>query len=240
MNMVFSEPVVLSSLIAERLDDFSVNSTIRDIIELSISDPHHVADSAVSLPLLPTENDQITTMVTDIGRVISHQSVELKFFEEMEVTQQLPPVVDALFAWESRSGDVELCTFVNDGGELFYDSSNSSLLKNVEVTGVSSLKMTEDFAVATHDRSGSMNHNSFIFSRKSPNKIVNQTIPTIYPIDTAAFLLSNKSCYLFLEMEFNSPIYCRPLNSNAPYSIAQNISAIDARMVSKKFFFVFK
>lgn len=240
MSMVFSEPVALSSLIAESLDDLSVNSTIRDIIELPVDEPHHVAESGFFVPLVSTEIDHLSNMVTEIGRVISHQSVELKFFEEMTVTQQLPRVVDALFAWESRSGEVELCSFVNEHGELYYDSSLSPLLKEVEVTGVSSLKVSNDFAVATLDRSKNNKHHSFIFSRKLSSKIENQTIPTTYPIDTAAFLLSNKSCYLFLEMSTNSPIYCRPLDSSRPYSLVQNISTIDARMVRRILRILFK
>ena len=232
MKVVFSEPVLLSKLIASSLVDFSTNSTIRDIIELPLNASHHLAGATTFAPQeVPLENASLSTVMKDINRVISRQSIELKFFEETPVSQKLPPVVDAIFAWESRSGEVELCSFVEENGELFYGSSTSPLLTNVHVTGVSSLKETEDFAVAALDRTEGQKHDSFIFSQVSPRKLEKQTVATDFPIDAAAFLLYNQTCYLFLEKTSKSPIYCRPLGSNRTYSLAQYLPTVDARLV---------
>lgn len=230
-DMVFSKPVAVSKLIVNSLDDSSTNSTIRDIIELPLNASHHLAEVAFVPEATSIKNTSISTLIKEIDRVISRQSIELKFFEETPVSQKLPPVVDALFAWETRDGEIELCSFVDEDGELFYGSSTSPLLTNVHVTGVSSLKETEDFAVAALDRSETQKHDSFIFSQISPKIMAKQTIPTNFPIDTTAFSLHNQTCYLFLEKTSKSPIYCRPFGVNGTYTLTQHLPTVDARLV---------
>ncbi len=230
-DMVFSEPVVVSRLIVNSLKDSSTNSTIRDIIELPLNAPHHLAGVTFVPEASSIENTSISTLIKEIDRVISRQSIELKFFEETSVSQKLPPVVDALFAWETRDGQIELCSFVDEDGELFYGSSTFPLLTNIHVTGVSSLKETEDFAVAALDRSEAQKHDSFIFSQISPEIMAKQIIPTNFPIDATAFFLHNQTCYLFLEKTSKSPIYCRPLGVNGTYTLTQHLPTVDARLV---------
>jgi hypothetical protein len=229
--VVFSEPVVLSSLIAGRLQDSSSNSTIGDIITLPLNASHHIAIS----PSIPQETRQLSlsSLVQKIKRVVSRQSAELKFFEEMELPGTLPPAADYVYAWETKDGKVELCSYDEAQGELFYGSSTSPLLKGVELSGVAYLKAAEDFAVAALNRSSSMqqNHDSYIFSPKSSSKIEKQTIPTQVPIGATAFLISNSSCYLFLELTSESTIYCRSLGSNVTYTLFQRLPIADGRLV---------
>ncbi|XP_057379728.1 uncharacterized protein LOC130702079 [Daphnia carinata] len=230
IDVKFSEPVVLSSLVTNNLQDLSVNSTIRDIIELPLNVSHHVAAS----PVIQQEIRQrsLSSMVQNMKRVVSRQTVELRFFEEMAVPQSLPPVVDDTFAWETAAGEIELCSYVEKEGTLFYGSSSSPLLKDVEVTGVASLRSAEGFAVAALDRSTKRKHDSFIFSPLLSDKLDIQIIPTDFPIGATAFLLVNSSCYLFLEKTSKTPIYCRPLSSNGNYTLIQRLPIVDARLVT--------
>lgn len=229
--MLFSEPVVLSRLIASNLQDSSTNSTIGDIITLPLNASHHIAIS----PVIPQEMRQrsLSSLVQKIKRVVSRQSAELRFFEEMTIPGTLPPTADYIYAWETKSGEIELCSYDEAQGELFYGSSISPLLKGVELSGVAYLKATEDFAVAALNRSSSLqqNHDSFIFSPRSSSKLEKQTITTNVPIGATAFLLSNSSCYLFLELTSESPIYCRALGSNGTYILFQHLPAVDGRLV---------
>lgn len=231
MDVVFSEPVTLFSLIAKSLDDLSVNSTLRDIINLPLNVSHHVAPSAAISLSDSVEHEQISSLVHEINSVALSQPIELKYFEEVSISRPLPPVVDAIYTWVNRSGDIELCSYVKKSGSLYCDGSNQSLLNEVDVTGVSPMKDADDFAVATFGRNASFKNHSFIFSRKSENRIEKQTIQTDFPIATASFILSGEFCFLFLEKSSRSPIYCRPLNSSGSYSFSQNISTIDARLV---------
>ncbi len=227
--MVFSEPVVLSSLIARNFQDSSTNSTIGDIITLPLNATHHVADS----PVIPPEIRQrsLSSLVQKIKRVVSRQSVELRFFEEMTVTGALPRSADYIYAWETRGGEIELCSYDEALGELFYSSSTSPLMKGVELSGVAYLRDTEDFAVAARNRSSKENHDSFIFSPRPSGELARQTIPTDFPIGATAFMLSNRSCYLFLELISDSLIYCRSLGSNGTYDLFQRLPTVDGRLV---------
>ncbi|KAI9558066.1 hypothetical protein GHT06_014819 [Daphnia sinensis] len=229
-DVKFSKPVVLSSLVTKSLQDFSVNSTIRDIIELPLNVTHHVAAS----PVIQQETRQrsLSSMVQKIKRVVSRQNVELKFFEEVAIPRSLPPVVDDIFAWETAAGEIELCSYVEKEGALFYSSSNSPLLTDVEVTGVATQRSAEGFAVAALHRRRERKHDSFIFSPLPSDKLDIQIIPTDFPIGATAFLLTNNSCYLFLEKTSKTPIYCRPLGTNGNYTLAQHLPIVDARLVT--------
>ncbi|KZS11248.1 putative Closca [Daphnia magna] len=229
-DVKFSEPVILSVLVTESLQDFSGNSTIRDIIKLPLNVSHHVAAS----PVIQQEIRQrsLSSMVQNIKRVVSRQNVELRFFEEVAVPRSLPPVVDDIFAWETAAGEIELCSYVEKEGALFYGYSSSPLLKDVEVTGVASLRTAEGFAVAALDRSRKRKHDSFIFSPLPSDELDIQIIPTDFPIGATAFLLANSSCYLFLEKTSKTPIYCRLLGSNANYTLVQHLPIVDARLVT--------
>lgn len=229
--MVFSEPVVLLSLIARNFQDSSTNSTIGDIITLPLNATHHVADS----PVIPPEMRQrsLSSLVQKIKRVVSRQSVELRFFEEMTVPGAIPRSADYIYAWETRGGEIELCSYDEALGELFYSSSTSPLMEGVELSGVAYLRDAEDFAVAARNRSSSSQENptSFIFSPKASGELARQTIPTDFPIGATAFLLSNSSCYLFLELTSDSLIYCRSLGSNGTYDLFQRLPTVDGRLV---------
>jgi hypothetical protein len=198
---------------------------------LPLNASHHVADS----PAIPQEMRQssLSTLIQKMKRVVSRQSVQLRFFEEITVPVTLPRSADYVFAWETRGGEIELCSYDEAQGELFYSSSASPLLKGVELRGVAYLKATEDFAVTALNRSFSLqeSHDSFIFSPKSPGKFEKQTIPTDVPVGAIAFLLSNSSCYLFLELTSDSPIYCRLLGSNGNYALFQRLPTVDGRLV---------
>jgi hypothetical protein len=231
VSVLFSEPVILSSLIASNLQDSSTNSTIGDIITMPLNASHHIAIS----PTPPPEKRQrsLSSLVQNIKRVVSRQSTELRSFEEITVPGSLPLAADYIYAWETKSGEIELCSFDEVRGELFYGSSTSPLLKDVELRGVAYLKATEEFAVAALNRSSSLKekHHSFIFSPKPSSKLEKQIIPTDVPIGSTAFLLSNSSCYLFLELISKSPIYCRSLDSNGTYTLFQLLPIVDGRLV---------
>ena len=64
------------------------------------------------------------------------------------------------------------------------------------------LKTTEEFAVAVLNRSSCLHEKQFIHlpPPKPSSQLEKQTIPTDVPIGATAFLLSNISCYLFLEL----------------------------------------
>jgi hypothetical protein len=172
-------------------------------------------------------------LVQKIKRVVSRQSVELRFFEEMTVPGAIPRSADYIYAWETRGGEIELCSYDEALGELFYSSSTSPLMKGVELSGVAYFRDAEDFAVAARNRSSSSQENpaSFIFSPKASGELARQTIPTDFPIGATAFLLSNSSCYLFLELTSDSLIYCRSLGSNGTYDLFQRLPTVDGRLV---------
>lgn len=151
----------------------------------------------------------------------------------MTVPGAIPRSADYIYAWETRGGEIELCSYDEALGELFYSSSTSPLMKGVELSGVAYLRDAEDFAVTALNRSSSSqeSHDSFIFSPKASGELARQTIPTDFPIGATAFLLSNSSCYLFLELTSDSLIYCRSLGSNGTYDLFQRLPTVDGRLV---------
>ena len=230
--MVFSRPVSVSNLNVHTLGDFSINSTIRDILELPLNVTHSIATSPIVSDMILPGNTSMSTLLQKISRVVSHQPMELQFFEEMPPPEDLPSSLESIFILETGGGQFQLCGYDSNRAQFFCNSMASPLLKDIEVRQVSSMRTTDDFAVATLDRSKHQKNNSFIFSRQSDSQLVKQSIATVNPIDSAAFLVGNKSCFLFLEKSSKSPIYCRPLDSNGGYLFTQSLPTVNAQLVS--------
>ena len=228
--MTFEWPVVLSSLDAHELLDTAVNSTLRDIIHPPSSAAHHVA---ASLPIDNVEavgkHQTLNESMNCISEVLSHQTLELKFFKEVSLpAMRMPTSVDACFAWPNARGGIEMSFYDDVRSEFFYGSSSVPLLKQVEINGVAaSSPFKGDFAVSALDRSGNRKHESFIIS--SSEKM--QIIPTEYPMGCVYFSFGKKSCYMFVERATKSPIYCRPSDSKRPYNVTQHLPTVDARLV---------
>lgn len=221
----------MSTLDTLELIDNAVNSTLRDIIHPPISAAHHVAASLpVEIRNLTGKHQSLNDSVNCLSQVLSHQTYELKFFEEMPMpTLRMPSSVDATYAWANARGGIELSFYDDVRSEFYYGSSSVPLLKQVEINGfAASSPFKEDFAVSALDRSGNRKHESFIIS--SSGKM--QIIPTDYPMGCAYFsLFNNKSCYMFVERATTTPIYCRPFDSNRPYNLTQHLPTVDARLV---------
>lgn len=227
---MFAVPIRISKLISINVEDLTVDSTIRDIIELPTNETHHFAASTPTE--LSLKRQPMPGLIKKIDSVVSRQPSELRYFEEIDVPHKLPPTVDAVYAWKNPYRGIELCTYSGLTGEFYFGSSPSPLLKDVDVTDVSSLSKTEDFAVATLARRGEKKHDSYIFSQASTSNMLNQTISTNFPIGITSFIVEqNMSCFLFLEKTSESPIYCKTLLSNSSYSLAQLLPTLDARLV---------
>lgn len=230
--MAFEAPIVLSALLTDSLADASAQSTLQNAIQGSA--PRHFAPAPEGLI-----NGNLSKLVSQIERIVSQQKLELKFFMETTAPQLRTARVDNIFAWSSGDGrQMELCYYTEaGGGQLFYHDpqpgSDGPLLSGVEVTSATSAT-TGEFAVATLNgaQSRSSRNGSYIFGQSAGIVELRQTIPTEYPLDSDAFVLThNRSCYIFVEKTANSSIYCRQLGSRKPYKLFQYLPVRDARLV---------
>ena len=239
--------MVLYGLVSSDVADSSSKSTIHGILNLPFNGVFQKVAPSLPDSLLPqSEIRNLSFMTKEIQRVISNQALEFKFFEEILLEQledrSLPPgpaVVDAIFAWESSDGRMELCRYADDDGSLFYSGTSSRpILRNADVKAVANVQGGPDFAVAALDRrlfGTNQSHNSSIFN--DAGRLV-QTIPTDYPLDVAAFTLpgaennsSRRPCYIFAEgMARNSSVYCRA-SDGISYELFQQLPTVDARLV---------
>lgn len=205
--MRFSKQVLLSSLVVEEIEDAASVSTIRDIAKGS-NGTYHTAVSHVKPFNIAAEDVPLTTLVENIEKVVSHRTFELKFFEEIQLKPQISPGIFAAHAWESSSGTIELI-LVNDRGQVFStQTSDTPVLEGVEIRGMaSSSGVFGDLAIVTLNKTVDGSNNSFIVSLEDSTKI--QEIPTSQPLSCASITFANQSCFLFLEKETNSPVFCR-------------------------------
>lgn len=242
----FTEPVVLYGLVSQEATDSSSKSTIGDLLTRPWGHVfHHVAPS-LSVPLaLADSGRNLSVMTSRIKRVLTDQPLELKFFEEVPLDQLQgrslpmgPAAVDAIFAWESPDGRMELCSYTEDGGKLFYSSSTRPILQDADVKAVASAPGGTHFAVAAQFDGRQSNQSGSIVFNQAGQRI--QTIPTDFPMDLSAFFLpdgqkgnlSGRPCYVFAEgMAQNSSVYCLS-SPGGSYELFQQLPTIDARLVA--------
>lgn len=218
VEVPFTKPVVLSSLVAQTLEDSADVSTLRDIVKQESNGTYHTAASQRTPFNKSAEIAPISTLVQHIEKVVSHQTFELKFFEEARVLREIPRGAYAAHAWQSADVDVEL-SLVTDQGRVFLTlASEKPILEGVEVKGVStSTEAFSDLAIVAVNKFESGSNKSFIASLKESKQV--QEIPTDQPLNCAALSLGNQSCFLFLEKEQNSPVYCRSFSDKSYVSV---------------------
>lgn len=239
MNVVLNNSVAVSGLAAQWMQDLSLNSTVGDIAKFPLEQnesQYHISvrDNARSSNVSLV---QMESLLERVNRTVSRQGVVLKYFQEVPVERKFSGQVDAIYAWESSDGELTMCHYSDMGGHLSCGSADLPLLNLVKVTSLAASPVARAFAVTSMDEMKDRWMNSVIFTQlvvtddDSTNSFISQTIPTKLAVDSVAFVLNNQSCFLFVEEAIKSPIYCRPLLTDRPYILFQNLSTVNARMV---------
>ena len=229
VDLIFSKSVTVNELDAEFLKDKATNSTISDIVNAPSPDQYHFLRHKVK----PVNDSELNSMLAAINQVAARQAVQLKYFEESPLQRKFPAQVGAVYAWKlSRNEDIYSCYSTPGGhGDLYCGSSATALLESIQVTSLSALSMSPDFAV-TWKKSRDNHREAAILSKVGDEgKFHRHTLTTKSPLNSAAFLLKNQSCFLIAEEYSPSPIYCRS-RSDGHYYTFQNLPTSNARMVT--------